>query len=184
MAHFAFHLVPRLPVYPAGRQPSGARPHLAQSLPCVFCDRPVARRKLDLCALGLVAWPVLRARGQRRAAGQTPAGQAARAGVYAAGRGAGLHTVPGGHARAGGRNVCGDVHRLRPGLDRNRDRVFIIDACIPADAIFCPFAQFSGGETCRTQKRHLDAFGSLGLLVLCMFNLSAGTFNPFIYFQF
>ena len=27
-------------------------------------------------------------------------------------------------------------------------------------------------------------FGALGLLVLCMFNLSAGTFNPFIYFRF
>ena len=26
--------------------------------------------------------------------------------------------------------------------------------------------------------------GALGLLVLCMFNLSAGTFNPFIYFRF
>ena len=30
----------------------------------------------------------------------------------------------------------------------------------------------------------LTLVGSLGLLVLCMFNLSAGTFNPFIYFQF
>ena len=26
--------------------------------------------------------------------------------------------------------------------------------------------------------------GALVLLVLCMFNLSAGTFNPFIYFRF
>ena len=30
----------------------------------------------------------------------------------------------------------------------------------------------------------LTLAGSLILLVLCMFNLSAGTFNPFIYFQF
>ena len=114
------------------------------------------------CWWGPVARAVLRAGGQRRAAGQTPARQAAGPGVHAAGGGAGLYAVPRGHARAGGRDVHCDVHRRGAGLGRNRNRVFIIDACVPVDAVFRAFTQLSGGKTGSTEKRYRDAHRRAG----------------------
>ena len=56
LAHFAVHLVPRLRLYSAGRQPRfrGAQPF--QPGGGVFSLRLVARRQLDLRGLGAVPW--------------------------------------------------------------------------------------------------------------------------------
>ena len=49
---------------------------------------------------------------------------------------------------------------------------------------FALLLSFPVAKRAEPQNDILTLVGSLGLLVLCMFNLSAGTFNPFIYFQF
>ena len=61
LAHFAVRLVPRLSVYSARRQPKRECADVAQPFSRIFCNRTVARRKLDVCPLGTVARLVFRA---------------------------------------------------------------------------------------------------------------------------
>ena len=65
LAHIAVVLVPRLCLHPARRQPALRRPHLRQSVDRVPALRAVARRGLDLRALGRCPRRVPRARAAR-----------------------------------------------------------------------------------------------------------------------
>ena len=49
---------------------------------------------------------------------------------------------------------------------------------------FALLLSFPVAKRVQPQNDTVTLIGVLGLLVLCMFNLSAGTFNPFIYFRF
>ena len=144
---------------PLGGNRKGRGRTWLKPFPCVFRHRPVARRKLDLCALGTVARPVFRAGGLRRAAGQAAAGQDARPGVHDAGRGAGLYAVPRGDAFAGGRDVCGHVHRLRPGLDGHGGCVRAPDPGFSADAGFGACAVRTGRAATAPEARRSDPCG-------------------------
>ena len=49
---------------------------------------------------------------------------------------------------------------------------------------FALLLSFPAAKRIQPKNDMVTLFGALGPLVLCMFNLSAGTFNPFIYFRF
>ena len=50
--------------------------------------------------------------------------------------------------------------------------------------VFALLLSFPVAKRIQPKNDSITLIGALGLLVLCMFNLSAGTFNPFIYFRF
>ena len=56
MAHFPWHMVPGICLYPAGRKPCGEMATYSEHLYCLAADRDLARGKLEFCAVGAVLW--------------------------------------------------------------------------------------------------------------------------------
>ena len=69
LAHLAVDLVPRLPLHSARRQPARREARLCEPRHRVSVVRPLARRELDVRAVGRMAWRVSGGRARRARSG-------------------------------------------------------------------------------------------------------------------
>ena len=99
MAHLAVHLVSRISLHSAGRQPLQPGPGGAEPPDRLLLHRSLARRQLDLCALGSGPRPAVESGGQRHHPGRAPAeehpGKDSLPGLYPAGGHAAVHALSG-----------------------------------------------------------------------------------------